>query len=489
MKINKFFVFMIILFSLSFTGCKKNNENQHVHSWIDATCTVAKHCATCSQVEGSPLGHNENEVTCETAGYCLECGEILTTPLGHDWIEATYENPKTCSVCGETYGKKLAANLEVQFDTNLYVEEVGTFVVTSSYEKDDVVINNKNTDIIEIVNDKIVAKQVGVAYIDIISKTGSIKQVVVEVINRPAPTSLELYIEEEGPYLLGMSYQLKYKVYPEDSDSTVFFNYQKNEIDFNKETQQLVFKKAGTYCITCYSDIDIDVFHTLEVEVDFNPEIETYDMLFMGNSLTKYTYNIPDMIKNMMLNDGVVVNCTVNSPSGFYLIDSEIKFNLLIKERRYTHVILQEQSFGPIGQYDKFESTVLKYNELIKENKAKLVLYQTWAYNVDTYNGLTKAEFYQGLIDGYEKVAKKTNAIVTRAGEGFRLFEALYGNTISLYDDMNHPSLFGAYLSACIHYVTLTGRKASLNEYAPEGIDQSTKEMIQKVADTFCITK
>lgn len=489
MRFNKIVILSVILFVLILTSCNKNEEPTHIHSWIDASCTVAKHCTICSETEGVALGHNLSEVTCEDPSICLVCDDFLKEPIGHSWIEATYEAPKTCSICSETYGVKLSAELKIEADTNLYVDDIGKFIVESTYDNDNIIIENKNIDILEIIDDKIIAKKVGVAYIEVISETGTKKQVAIEVINRPAPTTLDLYVEDEGPYLIGVSYQLKYKVYPENSDTTVFLNYDRNKIEFNKETNEVIFKKAGTYSIVCYSNIDIEVYDVLDIEIDFNPDIETYELLFIGNSLTKYTYDIPKMIKNMLINDGVIVNCTVNSPNGFYLIDSEIEFNLLIKERRYTHVILQEQSFGPIAYYEKFESTVLKYNELILQNKAKLILYQTWAYNLSSYNGLTKAEFYQGLIDAYEKVANKANATVTRAGEGFRMFETLFGSSISLYEDKNHPSLYGAYLSACIHYVTLTGRYVSLNNYAPEGIDEGTKAMIQSVADAFCINK
>ena len=54
---------------------------EHVHEWVEATCTAPKTCKTCGATEGEALGH--------------------------DWKEATTEAPKTCTRCGATEGEKL----------------------------------------------------------------------------------------------------------------------------------------------------------------------------------------------------------------------------------------------------------------------------------------------------------------------------------------------------------------------------------------------
>ena len=63
----------------------KSNEltlgEEHVHEWVEATCTAPKTCKTCGETEGEALGH--------------------------DWKEATTEAPKTCTRCGATEGEKL----------------------------------------------------------------------------------------------------------------------------------------------------------------------------------------------------------------------------------------------------------------------------------------------------------------------------------------------------------------------------------------------
>ena len=126
-------------------------ENQHEHTWVEATCTAAKYCSDCKLTVGTALGHEWDEgtvtpATCIAAGnthytcirecgetkdvtipalghvdteepfkYCDVCNENLCTE--HNWVDATCAAPKTCSVCGSTEGEALPHN---------YVEEITT---------------------------------------------------------------------------------------------------------------------------------------------------------------------------------------------------------------------------------------------------------------------------------------------------------------------------------------------------------------------------
>lgn len=54
---------------------------EHVHDWVEATCTEPRRCISCSETQGEPLGH--------------------------DWIPATRTAPKTCTRCGQTEGSVL----------------------------------------------------------------------------------------------------------------------------------------------------------------------------------------------------------------------------------------------------------------------------------------------------------------------------------------------------------------------------------------------
>ena len=128
----------------------------HEHTWVDATCTAPKTCATCGTVEGNPKDHSwdagtvtveaTEEATGEKLHTCIVCGETksvsipalghthayeakVTKPTcteagytthtcrcgdsyvsdevaakGHDWKKADCTAPKTCKTCGATEG-------------------------------------------------------------------------------------------------------------------------------------------------------------------------------------------------------------------------------------------------------------------------------------------------------------------------------------------------------------------------------------------------
>ena len=128
----------------------------HEHTWVDATCTAPKTCATCGTVEGNPkdhswdvgtvtveateeaegekrhactacgatktvvipaLGHTHayeakvTKPTCTEAGYTTHtcrCGDSYVSDevaaKGHDWKAADCTSPKTCKTCGATEG-------------------------------------------------------------------------------------------------------------------------------------------------------------------------------------------------------------------------------------------------------------------------------------------------------------------------------------------------------------------------------------------------
>ena len=251
----------------------------------------------------------------------------------------------------------------------------------------------------------------------------------------------------------------------------------------NEETNEIVFKHAGTFVVSMFAQKKA-IRTNITVEVDFPTDKEVYEILYIGNSLT-YVHDIPSIIKNMIEADGAYISYCQDTPGGSYLKDHRNNFDILINKYDFTHVILQGQSYEAISNFNEFRSEILRYNEIIKtkNENTQTILYQSWAYNRDVYQGLAKYDMTQKLVDAYGTVAKEINAKVTRSGEAFKLFETEIGLNPSLYQDMNHQSLYGAYLSACVHYSTLTGKKASNNTYVIDGIDSEMIKTIQVIAD------
>ncbi|MBQ8292663.1 MAG: hypothetical protein IJX78_02500 [Bacilli bacterium] len=400
-----------------------------------------------------------------------------------------------CGGTTETIEPEKEKILEASCDkTDIYINEIVTINVETNME---IKVNVLNPEILEIKSNqngeiKLLGIKEGEGEVEILGEEGINKRVTVIVKNYPIPSSINLKLQEEGPYYTGEIYHLIYELEPSNALDNIYLNYNRNYMTINKDTLEVEFTVAGNFNITLYSYDNMEIESTIQVEVDYNPNVEFYRLLFVGNSLTQSTnnnYNIPYIVRDMIQADGVEVICDVNVNGGAAIADQKYTTESFLRKNRYTHVILQEQSAGPIKYFEQFETSVLEIGQMVKENKAKLVLYQTWAYNVEMWNWMTKKEMQAKLNEAYYNVAEKVGASVNPAGEAFETFEAKYGTTPSLYVDMNHASLYGAYLSACVHYASITGRKASENKYIMAGIDYKVMKNIQEIADEVVFGK
>lgn len=388
-----------------------------------------------------------------------------------------------CCGCGEEQIEKIfnvTCNTSEVYINELVKIEINTNMIYN--------VNNLTPEILSIKTEgndvlEIEALKEGLGQIEIYADEEYQKTIEINVKNYPIPTSLKLSIKEEGPYYIGETYHLECKLEPTNALSNIELNYNRNNMTINEETMEVTFNKAGEVYISCFSYDNMELEDMLELEVLYNPNIEMYRLLFVGNSLTKHNYNIPYIVRDMIEADGVPVECDVCADGWQYLDEQKYIVESRLRNARYTHVILQERSHGPVSDYNRFENAVIELSKMVKENKAQLVLYQTWAYDVIRWNGMTKAEMGSKLVEAYNSVAEKVDANVNRAGEAFERYESKGGNLPSLYFDMNHPSIYGAYLSACVHYASITGRRASDNTYLMPEMEYNMIKTIQEIAD------
>ena len=381
--------------------------------------------------------------------------------------------------------KEIIAKLTINYEEEMTVGEEKIIEVTSSIENDIVSFENLNPNILEIDGNKVKALKKGIGEIVINSLYKASETISIFVVETQSPSEINMSIQGEN-FVTEVAYQLVIDVIPNNSSKDFYFVYNTSAIDLDEDTLKLIFLKAGKFTISCYIKKDRTVYDVIEVNVEFNPEVEIYELLFVGNSLTKFQYDIPAMVVAMMQEKGLKVNSTLDGPEAQWLIDHKTSFEKYIEDNKYTHVILQERSHGTVTDYNKFESAVLEYNEKIKENGAKLVLYQTWAYNTGL-NDMSKSEMHEAIKAAYSQAAIKTNAIVVKVGEAFVMFENQYIEGPSLYYDANHPSVYGAFLSACVHYVTLTGRRSCELEYVYNGISEEYADAIKNIADKIVL--
>ena len=171
-------------------------------------------------------------------------------------------------------------------------------------------------------------------------------------------------------------------------------------------------------------------------------------------------------------------------------------------------VILQEQSQIPgfpqsNAMYTESLQAFLGLNALVEANGAHTLALMTWGRREgDTQNVVRYPDFktMQGhLKDGYFQYAiqastEERQVIVVPAGLAF---EKVYDDIVAagqdplvepslfwrLYSgDGSHPSLGGSYLTACVIFASLTGQSPVGVEWAPDGLDETTRTILQEAA-------
>lgn len=381
--------------------------------------------------------------------------------------------------------------LKVEYDEVIYYSQKGMIKVNSLRENDEITIESLNTKVIKIDNEATddyiaIACGLGEAEILISNLYGDDIYITIKVEAKgefaPPIEKMDLKIVEEGPYYVGETYHLDITFYPEVFNDTYRYILSKdNDYVIDQENNTVIFNRSGNMILSVFAEGNA-VRDNLQLEVNVNPNIEMYEVLFIGNSLT-YVHDIPSIIENMITADGVYFCYSKDLVGGSTLESHETAFNNYIEKYNFSHVILQGQSIEPINNKTNFMNAIQKFGTKAKEKGAQVIVYETWAYNKDVYNGLPKYQMTEGLKKSYEEAANLLGAKITRSGEAFKLFEETYGITPTLYQDLNHQNLYGAYLSACVHYSTLTGKKASENSYKPDGIELEWIIKIRKIAD------
>lgn len=386
-------------------------------------------------------------------------------------------------------GCKEKIKFEIKCPQTLYVTETA-FLEGVTNKEDVLMVKNLTPEFIEINGNHITGLKAGIAEVEFSDDSGKIETYTINVLEQPLPSSASILIHGEE-IKLGVEYAFEIVTEPKYAKKDFELSYDMNVIEINEEKQTIKFLRSGNYTVTCYSNDNFSVRSTVDANVVLNSEIESYELLYIGNSLTKFNlYNVPLMVQDLLKQDNVYAYITIDTISNQWLYTHAESFNELIKEREYSHVILQEYSNGTLTSYDKFSETVSQFNELIKENNAKTVLYETWGYTTG-YKGTTddgvainttKDEMRAIIFEKYHQKAEEIDAMLFCSGEAFAKCEELYPE-ITLYSDSNHGSLEGGFLSACVHYATLTGRRVSNNSYRPADISEEVANKLKEVAD------
>ncbi len=218
-------------------------------------------------------------------------------------------------------------------------------------------------------------------------------------------------------------------------------------------------------------------------------------VLFIGNSFT-YFNDMPYTFLNMAKT--VDPDARVESVAyGGYTLEqycdetTEVGKQVISKIVSYEwdYVVLQEQSLLPCTDPDKFVSSVKKLSHIISQIGAKVILYQTWAYEEGSEKlsgtGMTYDEMADALKRAYERAASESAATVAPVGDVFaRVSRSDYVTRLLNSNDNYHPSTSGSYLAACIIFRTITG-KSAIGLPCPSNVSLYNLSVVQKLTDTL----
>jgi hypothetical protein len=181
-------------------------------------------------------------------------------------------------------------------------------------------------------------------------------------------------------------------------------------------------------------------------------------LLFIGNSLT-YVNDLPDMLGVLFAANHQHVVLGQHTPGATSLNEHSQNPAVakLISSRKWTFVVLQDQSVLPA------ENPAITLNagktlcDLVYKDGATPIYYLTWGYPSKEPPGIDVA-MQRNLTKAYGAAARASKALLAPVGPAWQA--ALEKDPkIKLYAPNDyHPSPEGTYLTACVLYAVMTQR-------------------------------
>ncbi len=214
------------------------------------------------------------------------------------------------------------------------------------------------------------------------------------------------------------------------------------------------------------------------------------NILFIGNSRTFY-HDMPLMVRKIA--DSAAAKekylIKIHAPGGVRFEDhwNDPVVQSLLKQK-WDYVVLQGRSNEQ--QNYTANASFLSYGaKLIREAQisgSKPVLYVTWRYDdgFELYNEIPALQHtLYGLIQSnYELLANDNGISMVNVGKAWEVLRS-YHPTFPLYEDGNHPTIYGSYLAALMFYKYFSGSDVTNVSYVPDDISSNDAKLIKKVAN------
>lgn len=211
-------------------------------------------------------------------------------------------------------------------------------------------------------------------------------------------------------------------------------------------------------------------------------------ILIIGNSRT-YLHDMPHMVRLIADSERVpqkyqITTRTLPGVSFKDLWDDPVTQRLL--SQTWDDIILQGESRAE-GSEDN-RNAFLTYGQqlmTLAQVHGKTALIVNWAYGEAIWKGYPaemRVTQYEDLQRDHASLARSTNAQLINVGQVWE--DALSElPAVPLYEDGNHPTVAGSYLSALMVYAHLSRRRFSAASYVPSGISADQAMSIRRLVD------
>jgi hypothetical protein len=216
-------------------------------------------------------------------------------------------------------------------------------------------------------------------------------------------------------------------------------------------------------------------------------------VLFIGNSYT-YVNDLPRMLERIAATAGTSPSISTEQVvvGGATLTDHWTRgvAQTLINERQWTHVVLQGQSFEPLGQEANFVTAATQFGDLIVDAGARPTLFVTWAkaagdplFEPETGPFISPAHMQDRLTIAYRDLGRQwPQTLLSCVGPAFRDALEQHPELVLHQEDLSHATVAGTYLAACTFYVALTGKPVPPTSEVPAGVSAHQAALLREVA-------
>jgi hypothetical protein len=224
------------------------------------------------------------------------------------------------------------------------------------------------------------------------------------------------------------------------------------------------------------------------------PHANGLRVLFVGNSHT-FVHDMPRMVQQLAaaakeqrpFEPGMV------APGGSTLAEHLQRGDVRepLAGGRWHYVVLQEQQQRPAWTFNRpqvdreFFAPARTFDVMIRAAGARTVLYMTparFAGDPDNVPGDTYEAMQERSNESYRQLGRELGVILAPAGPAWQWLHRERPNVQLWAADGVHPSLLGAYLTACVFYGVLYGHSPLDNPYRA-GLPTESAQELQLAAD------